>query len=180
MAITRREFAIGTSMVTLTVLGCEPAAQPTAAAPPDGSAKEPAATDDVKAKNKANLATEPFVVGPPHQYTNPGLYESFKSDKGVWLISDGKSLVALSATCTHLGCTTHWKADRSLFECPCHESRFSLEGMNRGGKSKRPMERCAVRVVESDNGPQVEVDPTRRFRQERGEWSDPASSLTLS
>jgi len=180
MGMTRRAFTVNASAVALTVLGCDsgsPATTAAAGGEGNGGDGGEAASNDSK---KANLAKEPFLIGASTRFTRPGLYQDFKSDKGVWLVSDGKTLVALSATCTHLGCTTHWQSDRALFECPCHESLFSLEGMNRGGKSKRPMERCAMRIVESDSGPQIEVDPTRRFRHERGEWDDPASTLTLN
>ena len=35
---------------------------------------------------------------------------------------------ALSAVCTHLGCITRYLSDENVIACPCHGSRFDLEG----------------------------------------------------
>lgn len=182
--LTRREFAsTATALVTLSVLGCDsraqtpPATQP--GTPPVGTLGEDEKSEEQK-KRKANLATEPFFIGAISKYRNAGLYEQYKPEKGVWVVSDGKKIVALSASCTHINCTTNWFADRGVFQCPCHESQFRLSGHQiDGSKAKRPLERCALRQVNTGSGPQIEVDPTRRFREDKGEWSDPASTMPL-
>ncbi len=43
-----------------------------------------------------------------------------RDDEGV--------LHAVSATCTHLGCVVHWNADERSWDCPCHGSRFDVDG----------------------------------------------------
>jgi Rieske Fe-S protein len=181
MSLTRREFAFASTSIALTVLGCDGEASNTrlseAAPQQGGPASGPG--EGGKGKNRANLATEPFRVGSPDQYKQAKLYADYKADKGVWLVSDGKALVALSATCTHNGCTTHYLDDKQIFDCPCHHSHFSLEGDNLEGKAKRPLERCALKLVKTDTGQEIEVDPTRRFRKDKDQWGDPASSLTL-
>lgn len=171
MPLTRRQFGLVTTSVALTVLGGDQTHASPQPAPQQAGEKPN--------RNRANLATEPFRIGPPEKYKDAKLYADFKADKGVWLISDGKTLVALSATCTHNACTTHFKEDAREFACPCHESRFGLDGGNLGGKAKRPLERCALRLISSDGTADIEVDPTRRFRKDKDQWSDPASSLTL-
>ena len=37
-------------------------------------------------------------------------------------------IIALSLVCTHLGCTIEQDEDSEGFTCPCHGSRYSLEG----------------------------------------------------
>lgn len=173
MDLTRRQFNTAAAFVSLTVFGCDSHAEQSATPRDD--------QDEEKRKNKARLATEPFIVGPITKYRGRGVYEQYKPEKGVWLVSDGKQLIAFSASCTHIDCTTHWLADRGMFECPCHKSRFGTNGRQQeGSKAKRPLERCAIRQVNTGSGPQLEVDPTRRFREDKGEWSDPASFMPLN
>lgn len=37
-------------------------------------------------------------------------------------------LHAVSAVCTHLGCVVQWNAAEKSWDCPCHASRFSVDG----------------------------------------------------
>ncbi|MBW3609401.1 MAG: (2Fe-2S)-binding protein [Actinobacteria bacterium] len=41
--------------------------------------------------------------------------------------SDG-TLHAVSARCTHMGCIVHWNPAETTWDCPCHGSRFALDG----------------------------------------------------
>jgi len=42
---------------------------------------------------------------------------------------ESNELFAYSAVCPHLGCIVQWNADEKSFDCPCHGSRFSKEGV---------------------------------------------------
>ncbi len=52
---------------------------------------------------------------------------------------------AMSARCTHLGCTITHQAD-GLLVCPCHGSRFHLDGRVAGGPATRALEVLPCRL----------------------------------
>lgn len=44
---------------------------------------------------------------------------------------------AVSRKCTHLGCIIQFREQERVFECPCHQSRFSEQGIVLNGPAKR-------------------------------------------
>lgn len=53
---------------------------------------------------------------------------------------DGQ-LHAVSARCTHLGCTVAFNNAEETWDCPCHGSRFALDGSVLQGPATRPLSR---------------------------------------
>jgi Rieske Fe-S protein len=53
----------------------------------------------------------------------------------------------LSAVCTHTGCIVDKVAD-GLIECPCHGSRYHLDGSVANGPAPRPLTHRPVTVVD--------------------------------
>jgi glycine/D-amino acid oxidase-like deaminating enzyme/nitrite reductase/ring-hydroxylating ferredoxin subunit len=47
---------------------------------------------------------------------------------------------ALSARCTHLGCLVHFNDAERAWECPCHGSRFDIDGSVMQGPANEPLE----------------------------------------
>lgn len=63
-------------------------------------------------------------------------------DKQVALLRSGGDTFALSMTCTHLGCTVSLDGDR--FVCPCHGSRFALDGSVLEGPAVKKLPRFVM------------------------------------
>ncbi len=130
-----------------------------------------------------NVLTEPpsrFKVGFPSNFA-PGQVETkFIPQYGVWVVNyeyNGKSeIYALRSVCTHLGCTPNWLEGEQKFKCPCHGSGFYKDGINFEGPAPRPLERYAIKLA--DDG-QLEVDKSKIFQEEIGQWSDPASFVAV-
>ena len=53
---------------------------------------------------------------------------------------DGR-LHAVSTRCTHLGCQVRFNAAEDTWDCPCHGSRFSVDGDILNGPATQPLER---------------------------------------
>ena len=72
-------------------------------------------------------------------------------DERLALLRDASGLYALSLVCTHLGCTVTVTED--ALSCPCHGSRFDLQGKVLTGPADRALQRLNV----EERGWRVEV-----------------------
>lgn len=77
-------------------------------------------------------------------------------------LADG-SFLALSRTCTHLGCSVPWDAEKNQFVCPCHGSSFSMSGEVLTAPAPRPLDTYPVRI---ENGI-VKVDTSTAQKRQR-------------
>ncbi len=126
-----------------------------------------------------NVLFEPkqsFKAGFPDEYSVGEVSERWKEKHAVWIGRDEEKIYALSTVCTHLGCTPNWMAMEGKFKCPCHGSGFYKTGINFEGPAPRPLERFKITLA--DDG-QILVDKTKKYQQEKGEWSEPESFLTV-
>jgi cytochrome b6-f complex iron-sulfur subunit len=100
------------------------------------------------------------VVAEPRQ----GVVRLTKAQSAALLASEGSTLVqpkglhdkilivhltdhvlyAVSAICTHMGCTVHYSKDAGQIDCPCHGSQYALDGSVIHGPAKRPLRRYDV------------------------------------
>ncbi|MGB6289349.1 MAG: Rieske (2Fe-2S) protein [Desulfobulbales bacterium] len=58
----------------------------------------------------------------------PGTVTAFVRGKFYLARLQDGGFLALSRTCTHLGCTVPWVAAQNKFICPCHSSEFDIRG----------------------------------------------------
>jgi cytochrome b6-f complex iron-sulfur subunit len=131
----------------------------------------------------------PNVLAEPPSKFKVGFKDAFPSGKvetkyvpqyGVWVVNGDfngqQQIYALKTVCTHLGCTPSWLEAEQKFKCPCHGSGFYKDGINFEGPAPRPLERYAIRIA--DDG-QLEIDKSRAFQEELGQWADPESFVTV-
>lgn len=126
-----------------------------------------------------NVLFEPpqsFKAGPPDEFLTGTVDNRFKESFGVFVVRDERSIYALKAVCTHLGCTPNWLDAENKFKCPCHGSGFYRTGINFEGPAPRPLER--YRIVLADDG-QIIIDKTKSYAYEKGEWINPESFLIV-
>jgi len=133
-----------------------------------------------------NVLFEPpptFKAGFPNEIQVGQVDERFKQKFAVWLVrtafdqwANASGIFALSTVCTHLGCTPNWLEAEQKFKCPCHGSGYYKTGVNFEGPTPRPLERFAISLA--DDG-QILVDKSRKFQEEKGEWTNPAAFLKL-
>jgi len=107
-------------------------------------------------------------LGPPADYPD-GL--KFLADERLFVFRDGNTFHAVSATCTHLGCTVRAEAlsrpetktvdGQPLklthkFSCPCHGSKYDGDGTNVAGPAPKPLSWFRLSVSPDDG--QLVVD----------------------
>jgi cytochrome b6-f complex iron-sulfur subunit len=61
------------------------------------------------------------------------------TESGIYIVHGAQGIYALSAVCTHLGCLTEWKPELGIIACPCHGSKFHIDGVKFAGPAPRPL-----------------------------------------
>lgn len=110
-------------------------------------------------------------------------YEGDPGDIPVYLAVNAvdTKLQALYRKCVHLGCSVPHCGTSMLFECPCHGSKYRLNGEYYGGPAARGLDRFPV-LVESgkvvvDTGDTQEGPP--RGVDTWGQFSEPQGPLCV-
>jgi cytochrome b6-f complex iron-sulfur subunit len=108
-------------------------------------------------------------IGPPESFAD-GL--TFVPDRRVFVVRDGKTFRAVSAVCTHLGCTVRPESLEEIdptdpsrrrqvqtyaFACPCHGSRYRADGTNISGPAPRPLAAFQLALAADDGQLVVDV-----------------------
>jgi cytochrome b6-f complex iron-sulfur subunit len=70
----------------------------------------------------------------------------FGSRPGLLIMNSDGTYRALSATCTHLGCTVQYRSDLRQVWCACHNGIYDLNGRNVSGPPPRPLDVFDVHV----------------------------------
>jgi cytochrome b6-f complex iron-sulfur subunit len=70
----------------------------------------------------------------------------FGTRPGLLLLTADGQYRALSAVCTHLGCTVQYRGDTRQVWCACHNGLYDLSGRNISGPPPRPLEEFEAHV----------------------------------
>jgi menaquinol-cytochrome c reductase iron-sulfur subunit len=112
-----------------------------------------------------NVLYEPpqkFKVGTLDKFTDGG---TFLEDKRLFIFRQQNIFHAVSASCTHLGCTVKMVKlnqpkkvrisgreieEQVEFHCPCHGSKYYGDGTNYDGPAPRPLDYFALEMSPDD------------------------------
>lgn len=89
-----------------------------------------------------------FRAGEPDDY--PDGIATFLPDEKVYIVREGDKFLAISAVCTHLGCTVRSDGEGGGYTCPCHGSKFRQDGTNYAGPAPEPLP--SFEVTKNDLG----------------------------
>ncbi len=76
----------------------------------------------------------------------------FHAEQDFILFAGSSTPIAVSRTCTHLGCRVNYLEDKKFIECPCHQSRFSTEGKLLHGPAKKDLPSFPVEIQADETG----------------------------
>ncbi|HID97053.1 MAG TPA: Rieske (2Fe-2S) protein [Thermodesulfobacteriaceae bacterium] len=91
-------------------------------------------------------------VRPPHEVRLRKLLKpgEFLVEPSFTLFHTEEGPVAVSRTCTHLGCRINYDDKEKIFVCPCHQSRFLWNGTCVSGPARKNLNKFSVRVIEGE------------------------------
>lgn len=88
----------------------------------------------------------PNVLYEPSPIVNAGKPDHYPADSvtldpatAIYVVHSAEGFYALSATCTHLGCLTAYKPELGIIACPCHGSKFQINGKKIAGPAPKPL-----------------------------------------
>jgi Rieske Fe-S protein len=75
---------------------------------------------------------------------------------GGYVVKTGGKVSVFAQNCSHLGCSVNFNADAKTFDCPCHGSRFHLDGSVLHGPAAYPLSHLGWKQGDSANTIQVD------------------------
>ena len=74
----------------------------------------------------------------------------YKGKPSVAIRLNEKTVRALSAVCTHLGCIVKWDGAKQQLICPCHVAAFDSNGNVVGGPAPKPLQSLGAKIVQDE------------------------------
>lgn len=73
-----------------------------------------------------------------------GRVVKYEGEKIALYKAPSGELHALDAACSHLYCTVQWNGSEKAWECPCHGSRFGVDGDVLTGPTQKPLKKIPL------------------------------------
>lgn len=113
-------------------LGGDPGGDP-------GGEKEPP-VDEKPAGVEVKLTAKTKAVGGQQKVDDAATLKALGSGEALLLVrADADTISANTIVCTHQKCEVTYNAGSKLLECPCHGSRFELDGSVNRGPAGKPL-----------------------------------------
>jgi len=80
----------------------------------------------------------------PLKNINDGI--TYLKQKQIYLYKKDKQISVYDAHCTHMGCIINFNQEKQQFNCPCHKSRFDIDGTKLKGPAKRDLDKIAFKI----------------------------------
>ena len=116
-------------------------------------------------KKRTSEETAATVVAGRVSDFEPGSVTAFQQGRFYLARLDDGGFLALSRTCTHLGCTVPWVEEERKFVCPCHASAFDIRGEVVNPPAPRALDTFPVRI----EGDVVKVETGEAVQRKRFE-----------
>jgi Rieske Fe-S protein len=75
---------------------------------------------------------------------------------GAFVVKNGSNVAVFAQNCSHLGCSINFNQDARTFDCPCHGSRFHLDGTVLHGPAQNPLSHLSWKQGDSPSTIQVD------------------------
>ena len=92
----------------------------------------------------ANAEGRFWLVNVDSEAPNELMYRARDEDAPI------QGVAAVYKVCTHLGCIYDWNAPNDRFECPCHGSKYRLDGRRIESPAPRTLDRFRLMALDAD------------------------------
>lgn len=83
-------------------------------------------------------------VSMPLKNINDGI--TYIKQSNIFIYKKDKNIDIYDAHCTHMGCILNFDNQEKQFNCPCHKSRFDIDGTRLRGPAKRDLDKIAFKI----------------------------------
>ena len=85
-----------------------------------------------------------ITISLPLKNINNGITHIKQSQ--LFIYKTDEEIDVYNAHCTHMGCILNFNNQTKQFNCPCHKSRFDIDGKKLRGPAKRDLDKVAFKI----------------------------------